>query len=186
MNKILQQYATDIKRHCDTLDLASISSALELIEAAYHENRQIFIAGNGGSAATANHFSCDFSKNAVKNSERKPKLISLSTNIEYLTAIGNDIDYNCVFSKQLQNLMNDGDLVILISASGNSPNVVNAAEYAKSKNGKLISLTGFDGGHIGKISDVSINVPVNSYEQAEDMHMIILHMFVSHFKALGL
>ena len=103
-----------------------------------------------------------------------------------LTALGNDFCYADVFTQQLKNLMNDKDTVLLISASGNSPNVVTAAEYAKSRGGKVIGLTGFEGGKLKELSDVAINIPSTSYEKIEDLHMMITHIIVCYFKALGL
>ena len=186
MSEVLYNYLEEIKEQCNKLNTENVSQAVALVRKAYEDGKRIFVAGNGGSAGTANHFSCDFSKNAVKNRTKRAKVITLSSNTEYITAIGNDIEYADIFSEQLSNLMEDGDLIILISASGNSPNILKAAEFAKQKNGKIIALTGFDGGKLSKLADVSINNPVESYEQAEDMHMIVLHMFVKCFKETGL
>ena len=176
-------YISPMKACLDGLDRAAMKRALDALKDAYLTGKHIFVAGNGGSGATANHFSCDFSKNAVNNPDKQPKVITLSSNTEYITAIGNDIAFEDIFSRQLDNLMEDGDLLILISASGNSPDIVNAAQYAKKKHGTVIGLSGFEGGKLKELSDVSIHVPVKSYEMAEDMHSIILHMFVCAFKS---
>lgn len=100
--------------------------------------------------------------------------------------MGNDFCYAEVFSQQLKNLMDDGDTVLLISASGNSPNIVSAAEYAKSRGGKVIGFSGFKGGKLKELSDVNVNIPPESYEQIEDLHMMLTHIIVCYFKSLGL
>lgn len=186
MKEIIKDYIADVKRLCDILDIDEIESVCKLLLEGYKEGKKIFVAGNGGSAGTSNHFCCDFGKNAVKGDSERPKIISLSANIEVLTALGNDFSYADVFSEQLKNLMNDGDLILLISASGNSPNVVKAAEYAKSRNGKVIGFTGFAGGKLKELSDSNINIPSDSYEKIEDLHMMLTHIIVCYFKGLGL
>lgn len=186
MKSVIVEYVSDVKRLCDSLDAEQIDAACGLILEKYESGKQIFVAGNGGSAGTSNHFSCDFGKNAVKGDVNKPKIISISANIEVLTALGNDFSYADVFSEQMKNLFNDGDLILLISASGNSPNVLKAAEYAKKHGGKVIGFTGFDGGKLKDVSDICINVPSDSYEKIEDLHMMLTHMVVCWFKALGL
>ncbi len=181
--QLISGYLADIRRLCDELDKESLKSAIEMIRQAHMDGKQIFIAGNGGSAATANHFSCDFSKNAVSDESIKPKLITLSSNIEYITAIANDMSYEGIFAEQLKNLMHDGDLLILISASGNSPNIIKAAEYAKSRKGRIIGFTGFSGGKLEGLSDICVNIAVDSYEKVEDMHLVLTHIIVCCFKS---
>lgn len=186
MSNVIKEYIADVKRLCDTLDIDKIDGVCEVVLEKYKAGKQIFVAGNGGSAGTSNHFSCDFGKNAVKSDTKRPKIISLSSNIEVLTALGNDFSYAEVFSQQMKNLFNDGDLIILISASGNSPNVVSAAEYAKSRGGVVVGLTGFEGGKLKDLSDVYVNIPSYSYEKIEDLHMMLVHMIVCWFKELNL
>lgn len=186
MKQVISDYVQDILGLCNTLDTGQLNAACELMLESYKAGKTIFVAGNGGSAGTSNHFCCDFGKNAVKGDLHRPKIISLSANIEVLTALGNDFCYAEVFSQQLKNLMHDGDTVLLISASGNSPNVVTAAEYAKSRGGKVIGFTGFEGGKLKELSDVNVNIPSKSYEQIEDLHMMLTHIIVCYFKALGL
>lgn len=186
MNSTIMEYIADIKRLCDILNPDEIDKVSQLILEKYKAGHQIFVAGNGGSAGTSNHFCCDFGKNAVKSETERPKIIALSANIEVLTALGNDFSYADVFSEQMKNLFNDGDLILLISASGNSPNVVRAAEYAKMRGGKVIGFTGFSGGKLKELSDININIPSDSYEKIEDLHMMLTHMIVCWFKALKL
>lgn len=186
MKQIIKDYIADVQRLCDILDAEELDSVCKLLLESYKAGKQIFVAGNGGSAGTSNHFCCDFGKNAVKGDTCRPKIISLSANMEVLTALGNDFSYADVFSEQLKNLMCDGDIILLISASGNSPNVVKAAEYVKSRNGKVIGFTGFAGGKLKELSDICVNIPSDSYEKIEDLHMMLTHIIVCYFKALGL
>lgn len=186
MYQVVDDYLNEMKRICDVLDRGAMTNILDMVKAAYDNNKTIFIAGNGGSAGTANHFSCDFSKNAVPKGGRKAKVVSLSCNLEYITAIGNDIAFEDIFSAQLENLMQEGDLLILISASGNSPDIVRACEFAKSKRAAVIGLAGFGGGRLAELADLPITVPNNTYEQVEDAHSMILHIIVCYFKSLRL
>lgn len=184
--QIIKDYIEEIKTLCDGLDTNKINEVHELMLRTYKSGKKIFVAGNGGSAGTANHFCCDFGKNAVKGDKNRPKIISLSANIEVLSALGNDFSYADVFSEQLKNLMEKGDLLILISASGNSPNIIRAAEYAKSNGAEVVGLTGFSGGRLKGLSDININIASNSYEQIEDLHMMLTHIMVCCFKSHGL
>ncbi|MBQ6706034.1 MAG: SIS domain-containing protein [Clostridia bacterium] len=179
---VIQRYKNDLEKLLESFDEEALENACQLLLSAYRENRQIFVAGNGGSAGTANHFSCDFGKNAVKSQTNRPKILSLSANVEVLTALGNDFSYADVFTEQLKNQMSDGDVILLISASGNSPNVVSAAEYVKSRGGTVIGMTGFSGGRLRELSDVSLHVSCDSYEESEDLHLILTHMIVCWFK----
>lgn len=184
--KPITEYINDVQRLISSLDTDALESACKLMLDSYKNGKKIFVAGNGGSAGTSNHFCCDFGKNAVKGDTNRPKIISLSANIEVLTALGNDFSYAEVFSQQLKNLMDDGDTLLLISASGNSPNVVEAAKYAKERGGKVIGFSGFEGGKLKELSDVNVNIPSNSYEKIEDLHMMLTHIIVCYFKELGL
>jgi D-sedoheptulose 7-phosphate isomerase len=182
MKDFLRQYTAEISRALETVDGDAFEKVIYILGEAYKERKQIFIAGNGGSAATANHFVCDFGKNAVKSDEKRFKIISISDNIEKITALGNDIAFESIFEEQLKNFMDPEDVLIVISASGNSPNIVRAVEYARKKKSKVISLTGFKGGKVKALSDVNLNVDLDSYEQIEDIHLIILHMIVYWFR----
>lgn len=186
MKQLIENYIADVQRLCDILEPEKLESICRLLLEGYKAGKRIFVAGNGGSAGTSNHFCCDFGKNAVKGDSNRPKIISLSANTEVLTALGNDFSYADVFSEQLKNLMCDGDIVLLISASGNSPNVIKAAEYAKSRKGSVIGFTGFEGGRLKELSDICVNIPSDSYEKIEDVHMMLTHIIVCCFKSLEL
>ena len=187
MKDYLNEYAAALNGAMQTLDSGQFEKIISLLAEAYKNDKQIFIAGNGGSAASANHFVCDFGKNATPFKSAGPgnrrfRIISVSDNIEKITAIANDIALEEIFRQQLINLMRKGDVLIAVSASGNSPNIVRACEYAKEMSSPLITLSGFNGGKIKDLADAAIVVPLTSYEQIEDIHLMILHMIVYYFK----
>ncbi|MDR2144747.1 MAG: SIS domain-containing protein [Treponema sp.] len=184
MKTYLEQYTAALKEALNAFSPGEFEKVIAVLADAYKKDRQVFIAGNGGSAASANHFVCDFGKNAVPfvPGKRRFRIISVSDNIEKISAIGNDLSFDEIFSFQLGNLMNEGDVLIVISASGNSPNVVKACEFAKTKNAEIIVIAGFDGGKIKNFADAAMVVSLESYEQIEDIHLVILHMIVYYFK----
>ncbi|MDR2746425.1 MAG: SIS domain-containing protein [Treponema sp.] len=186
MKEYLNQYTAALQEAMRNFDESRFSKAVAILAGAYREDKQVFIAGNGGSAGTANHFACDFGKNAVPQSgKRRFRIISLSDNVEKITAFGNDIAFEEIFRQQLINLMNEGDVLMVISASGNSPDIVRACEYAREKNARVIALAGFSGGKIKDFADAALVAPLESYEQIEDIHLIMLHMLVYYFKNHG-
>ncbi len=179
---ILAAYRQELVEHINKIDPAAFQQMIDIILEAYKKDKTIFIMGNGGSAGTANHFVCDFGKNAVQGDKRRFRIISVCDNIEKITALGNDIAFDEIFRQQLINLMRDEDVVIAISASGNSPDLVKALEYAKEKKGRIISMAGFKGGRIKELSDVTLVAEMESYERIEDMHLILCHMIVCWMK----
>lgn len=180
---LLNEYKTDLIEQIQAINPENFSACIELFLEAYRKDAQIFIAGNGGSAATANHFVCDFGKNAVQGDKRRFRILSVCDNIEKITALGNDIAFEQIFRQQLINLMNPGDLLIVLSASGSSPDLVRACEYARERGGRILALSGFGGGRIADFADAAIVTPIRSYERIEDLHLIVLHMIVCFFKA---
>lgn len=179
----VEEYINSISNMSRTIPIEEFKKAVELIQSAYREDRQIFLAGNGGSAATCNHFVCDFGKNVLPlGGCRRFRLLSLCDSVEKITAFANDLEYADVFHQQLVNLVNDGDLLITISASGDSPNIIRAIEYAKTRNCHVIALTGFSGGRSRELADAKLHVPAQSYEQAEDIHSVLCHILVGFFK----
>lgn len=183
MREFLKEYTNKESQLTANISAEEFQKAIDILTDMYKKDKQVFIIGNGGSASTANHFVCDFGKNAVqKKKQRRFRIISLSDNIEKITAFGNDIAFEEIFSEQLENLMNNGDALIVISASGNSPDLIKACEFAKGKGAKIIGLTGFKGGKIKDFAHSNFIVPEESYEIIEDVHLIILHMIVSYYK----
>ncbi len=183
MNNYIKEYSNTITDALSKIDVAEFEKFIQVLVKAYKNDKQVFIMGNGGSAATANHFVCDFGKNAVlQEGKRRFRIISICDNIEKITALGNDFAFEQIFSQQLINLMNDEDVLISISASGNSPDLIKACEYAKTKNANIVSLAGFEGGRMKEFADVNLITRLESYEQIEDMHLIFLHMVVYYIK----
>ena len=180
---LLKEYKEELIKEIKTINEADFARCTTLLLDAYLEDKQVFLAGNGGSAATANHFVCDFGKNAVQHPGRRFRVLSICDNIEKITAIGNDIAFEEIYRQQLINLMNPGDLLIVVSASGNSPDLVRACEYAKERGALVITLSGFGGGKIKDFADASIVSFMTSYERLEDLHLIVLHMLVCFFKS---
>jgi D-sedoheptulose 7-phosphate isomerase len=178
----IQSYHADFAKVCASFDLETLSKAAKLLSDHYAADKQIFTAGNGGSAALAIHLAADFGKNVAGPNDKHPRILSLCCNSAAITAIGNDCGYENTFSFQLRNLLNPGDLVILISSSGNSPNIVEAAKFAKSGGATVLGFSGFSGGKLKELADVSLHVPCNVYELVEDAHSFFCHALVTACK----
>ncbi|QSO47529.1 D-sedoheptulose-7-phosphate isomerase [Alicyclobacillus mengziensis] len=163
------------------LDVNAINDAMNAIELAYERRARIYIFGNGGSASTASHFTNDFNKGVSQVSKRKFEFVCLNDNIATLMAIANDLSYSQVFDEQLRGRLNLGDLVIGISGSGNSANVVRAIEYSKEFGVTTIGITGYDGGKVAALCDISLHVPIHDMQITEDVHLIFNHLMMSIF-----
>jgi len=175
-----QRYLEELKDIIENLHLEEIETITEVLLEAYHNNRQVFIMGNGGSASTASHFTCDLGKGTVNSqSGKRLRVIALSDNIPLMTAWANDTDYANIFAQQLENLINPRDVVIGISGSGNSMNVIRAFETARLFNAVTIGLTGFSGGKLANLSHHVIIVPSDNMQQIEDAHLMIAHLIFS-------
>lgn len=142
------------------------------------KKKNIFVFGNGGSAAVSNHYICDFLKLVRTHTKYKPKIFSLTNSMELITAISNDISYDKIFSYQLESLGNAGDLAIMISASGNSKNILEAIKICKKQKISIISFTGFNGGKLKRLSNIPIHLNLKNYGQAEDSHHILMHFLM--------
>ncbi len=156
--------------------LADIRRSGNLLVEAYNDGRQVFMMGNGGSAATASHLVADLQKNIGLDREKKFKVISLTDNIPLISAWSNDFDYSDIFVEQLAPWLNAGDLVIAISGSGNSQNVLKAVEFANEHGGYTIGICGFDGGKLAKIAQHSIIFGSKDMQHIEDAHMVVGHL----------
>lgn len=177
-----RDYAARVAKVFDDIDLfIGINNASWLIENTIKSNRHIYVCGNGGSAAIANHLVCDCQKGISTNTNLCPKIVSLSSNVPIITAIANDIGYEEVFSHQLNNYLNEMDLVITISSSGNSPNIKKAIQTAHNHNVPVISFCGFDGG-ASLESEVTVHVKENNYGIVEDCHQMIMHMIAQNIR----
>jgi D-sedoheptulose 7-phosphate isomerase len=170
-------YVNYLKTLLDQLDHDSVVEFVEMMLEARSKGSKIIFIGNGGSAATASHFANDIGY-GTRCYDNPFKALSLTDNNAVLTAVGNDDGYDQIFKKQLQVLMENGDVVVAISASGNSPNLLRGIEYTKSKGNKSFGLVGFDGGEMLSLCDSSIHIktPSGEYGPVEDLHMILDHL----------
>ncbi len=172
----IQEYISHLQGVLERLSLSDIRRSIDLVMEAYQADRQIFIIGNGGSASTAAHVANDLSKGTSLPGVRRFRAISLTDNVATMTAWSNDVSYDDVFVEQLRNLINPGDLVIGISASGNSENVLRAIRHANAMGCKTIGWIGFGGGKLKQIADISVVVDSDDYGPVEDVHLILNHI----------
>jgi D-sedoheptulose 7-phosphate isomerase len=183
MEQVVESYLERLRGAIDALPRDRLTVLGEMLYRAYRNEKQVFTLGNGGSASTASHIAADLAKNTIGPNMRRFRITSLNDNAAIVTALANDLGYENVFSEQLQNLIRPGDLLIAVSASGNSPNVVKAIRYAQSRSAAVVGILGFDGGEAAKLADLAITVPVSHYGVVEDAHLIINHILVEHFKS---
>lgn len=165
----------------ERLDIEAINEALNLLQSTFDNGNTVFTFGNGGSSATASHFQNDFNKGVSEHTQKKFNLLCLNDNVATMMAVANDIGFEEVFRFQLRGHIKPGDVILAISGSGNSANVINAVEYAKEQGCKVIGLTGFEGGKLKTLSDISLHAPVASMQITEDIHMIFDHLMMSIF-----
>jgi D-sedoheptulose 7-phosphate isomerase len=181
MTNFAEQYKQELLRAIDQIDLAKVDQAIEWFREARDQGKHIFTCGNGGSASTASHFVCDVVKGASYQRDQRFKIMALTDSLPTITAYSNDVAYDCVFVEQLKNFAEPGDLVLAISGSGNSPNVLRAVEYANSIGCRTIGLTGRDGGKLAPMAQLNIQVAVPHMGRIEDGHMIVCHMIAYYF-----
>lgn len=181
-------YFTQIKSSIDAINPADVQKVIEVVADGYKNNQQIFIMGNGGSAALASHFCCDLSKGTLNriydHTEKRLRVISMTDNVALLTAFANDVSYDDIFAQQLNNLVNKGDIVIAISGSGNSKNVIKAVELARKMEAVTIGFLGFDGGKLKDLVDYKIVVNSKNYGVIEDTHSSLAHLISAALAAL--
>jgi D-sedoheptulose 7-phosphate isomerase len=182
--KNLSKYIKSVCEVANEVDLTAVSKVIDLLEEAYHTGKSVFVIGNGGSAANASHFAQDLSKGAVPDMEGKRfKVMSLADNVSFITAVANDIAFDRVFDMQLRQFAAAGDILIAISGSGNSANILRAVEYARQLRMKVVSFTGFNGGKLIKTSDIQVHVPCGDMCKSEAVHSIIFHMITDILKS---
>ena len=175
-------YAEETARAVGSVEPVALDKAAAILVEAYTRGATVFACGNGGSAAIANHLQCDHLKAIRTKTDLAPRVVSLSTNIELLTAIANDLAYEEVFTYQLQSQASPGDVLIAISSSGRSPNIVRAVNWARGQGLHTIALTGFDGGGARAAAEVSIHVDAANYGIVEDMHQVIMHALAQYIR----
>lgn len=175
MREDFRRYWQDLASVATSMPFSSMARAAEMLLDCYRRGGTIFIVGNGGSAATASHFACDLAKGTQCAGVPAFRVVPLTDNVPLLTAWANDTSYERVFAEQLAPLVRGGDLVVIITASGNSPNVLAVAEMAREQGAETIAMTGRFGGRVRRLVDLVIRVPSDSIEQVEDAHLAVAH-----------
>ncbi len=172
----IKRYYEAEKKIIDNLDMEELGKAVQAVIDAYMREAAIYIFGNGGSAATASHYANDFNKGISEKLDRKFNMVCLCDNFSTVTAIANDISYDEIFRFQLRNKLKKSDLVIAISGSGNSRNVINAVDYAKEVGAQTIGISGYRGGMLRELTDFHMHCPIEDMQITEDIHMTFDHM----------
>jgi len=175
-------YITELDQMLREISQSQVQEIVALLEDAYRQGHRIFIMGNGGSAATASHFALDLAKNTIMAGAPRVKAISLTDHVPLITAWSNDTAYEHIFAEQLATMIEAGDVVIGISTSGNSANVINALQLAKKSCAFTVGLLGATGGQIKNVVDAYILAPGQNIEQEEDAHLILAHIITRHMR----
>lgn len=171
----VDDYFSLVTKTLDAVDRKSMVDFITKIMRAYESDHTLFVFGNGGSGANAAHFYGDFFKGLSYGRKKRFKVVCLNDNIPAMLAIANDIDYSEVFVEQLRNFLKKDDIVIGISGSGNSPNIVKALEYANEVGATSVAMCGYDGGTIKKIADIAVHAEIDDMEVSEDIHLVMIH-----------
>lgn len=185
---LIDEYRNGLQTVLNNLPVDGVRELIVILEGAYEERRQVFVIGNGGSAATASHLVCDLAKtvHGVRRDAgaKRFRVVGLTDNIPLMTAYGNDAGYETIFAEPLRNLAEEGDVLIAISGSGNSPNIVEAIKVARELGMRPVGLLGFTGGQAQGLLDHAIVVDSDNYGYIEDVHMILVHLVTHYFKRL--
>jgi D-sedoheptulose 7-phosphate isomerase len=180
---LADDYVGRLRTALGSLSREELTQLGDILTRAYRNGKQVFTVGNGGSSSLASHMAADLAKNTIGPHMRRFRIMSLNENAAIVTALANDLGYENIFSEQLTNLIRAGDVLIVVSASGNSPNIIKAIGYAQSQSAEVVGLLGFDGGRAAELADLAIVVPSFDYGIVEDVHLIINHILVEHFRA---
>src|SRR5580704_469448 len=175
-------YREETIRAWHSLDGVAIDRAAAMLDTAIRGRRMIFACGNGGSAAISGHLLCDFLKGIQTDTELRPRVVSLASHIELITAIANDIDYAEIFAYQLRTMAAPGDVLMTISSSGNSENIVRAIDWARANGVGSIAMTGFAGGRSAKLAEVVLHVAAENYGIIEDIHQSMMHCLAQYLR----
>jgi len=182
---LIENYFEKLKTSVDALDREKIEQFVKVLIEARDGNKTIFVMGNGGSAATASHFVCDIAKAASYPKEKRYKVVSLNDNLPIMMAYANDVSYDDIFVEQLKNQFQKGDVVLGLSGSGNSKNVLKAINYANQNGGVTVGFTGYDGGELKNIASLSIDANVDNMQITEDIHLILTHVLMRALSQVG-
>ncbi len=177
----IKAYLEKEKEVIDNLDVRAINTVYSVLDNALQNNRTIYVIGNGGSGSTASHIANDFDKMILKTTEKRFNVVCLSDNMALTLAIANDVGYEYIFMYQMIGHIKPDDVVIAISGSGNSKNIINAVDYAKKQGAMVIGFTGFDGGKLKKMANYSLDANIDNMQITEDVHLILEHLIVSMF-----
>ncbi len=180
----MQNYIEDLKKYLDEVSVHEVETIAKVIYNGYLKDNQIFIMGNGGSASTSSHFACDLSKSTAIANKRRLRVYSLNDNISLMTALSNDIGYDKVFEEQLMNHINSQDVVIGISASGNSKNILDAIDYSRQRGAITIGFIGFNGGILKDKVDYKILIRSMDYGIVESLHLALEHLICLSVKEM--
>lgn len=175
----ISAYLSDVRSTLTNLPLDRIERVVRLLREARSHRRRVFLFGNGGSAATASHLACDLTKGTSTNGRPRLRAMALTDNMPLISAWANDTAFENIFAQQLQDHVEPGDVVIGISGSGRSPNVLNGIKAARSAGAITVGMTGFDGGHLKDLVDICIIVPDNNIDKVEDVHLMLGHVITS-------
>ena len=178
----LADYASAVAKALNTVRPGEIDRAVTALKRAIQADRLIFTCGNGGSAAIANHLTCDCSKGIASNTTLRPRVVSLSATVELITAIANDMAYPEVFAYQLKNSARPGDVLITISSSGDSENIIRALDWAGENGMTTIAMSGFSGGRSAQMADISLHVAAENYVVVEDVHQSLIHILAQYVR----
>lgn len=179
-------YSDEMQKGYKSIDVAKFSEVVNVLDSAIKRNATIYTCGNGGSSAISEHFVCDFLKGASTGTSVQPIIHSLSSNTPTITAVANDITFDEIFSFQLERYGKEGDILLCVSSSGNSPNILKALSMAKTKNIETISFVGFSGGGAKDLSDNCIHIPIENYGLVEDVHHSLMHMLAQYIRLKNL
>ena len=182
IRQFVSNYVAELKRAMDLIPMDKLEQTIEILINAYETGHTVFIMGNGGSGATASHFVCDLNKSVHRGQSKRMRCICLNDNMPSILAYANDLSYDDIFVGQLENFLEKEDAVIVLSASGNSSNVLKAIQYAHQKSAHTVAFTGFKGGQAADRAKISIIIPANDVKKIEDIHLLLTHMIVKIFQ----